>query len=48
MLDCMLADTHPAGNRGAVMSIIMDLIFREYLKSKLAEMKALPAKPASK
>jgi IS30 family transposase len=32
----------------ALMSIIMDLIFREYLKAKLAEMKALPAKAAGK
>ena len=30
------------------MSMIMDLLFREYLKAKLAEMKSLPAKPATK
>jgi hypothetical protein len=30
------------------MSIIMDLIFREYLKARLAEMNALPAKPVGK
>jgi hypothetical protein len=35
-----------AGKRGAIMSMIMDLLFREYLKAKLAEMKALPTKPA--
>jgi hypothetical protein len=34
--------------RGAVMSMIMDLLFREYLKAKLAEMNALPAVPAAK
>jgi hypothetical protein len=37
-----------AGKRGAVMSVLMDLLFREYLKAKLAEMKALPAVPADK
>ena len=36
------------GKRGAAMSTIIDLLFREYLKTKLAEMKALPAKPAGK
>ena len=30
------------------MSMIMDLLFREYLKAKLAEMKALPPVPAGK
>ena len=30
------------------MAVIMDLLFREYLKARLAEMKALPAVPASK
>jgi hypothetical protein len=30
------------------MSMIMDLLFREYLKAKLAEMNALPAVPAAK
>jgi hypothetical protein len=30
------------------MSMIMDLLFREYLKAKLAEMKALPTVPADK
>jgi hypothetical protein len=41
--------TIPAlGKRGAAMSTIIDLLFREYLKTKLAEMKALPAKPAGK
>ena len=30
------------------MSMIMDLLFKEYLKAKLAEMKAVPAKPAGK
>jgi len=50
-----LADIRPqhsrtklTGKRGAVMSMIMDLLFREYLKAKLAEMKALPTKPAGK
>jgi hypothetical protein len=27
---------------GAAMSILMDLFFKEYLKAKLAEMKAVP------
>ena len=30
------------------MSTIIDLLFREYLKTKLAEMKALSARPAGK
>jgi hypothetical protein len=30
------------------MSVIIDLLFREYLKAKLAEMKAVPTAPASK
>jgi hypothetical protein len=34
--------------RGAVMSMIMDLLFREYLKAKLAEMNALLAVSAAK
>jgi hypothetical protein len=29
------------------MSVLMDLLFKEYLKVKLAEMKALPAAPPS-
>jgi hypothetical protein len=36
------------GTRGAVMSMILDLLFREYLKAKLAEMKALPVVAAGK
>ena len=30
------------------MSVFIDLLFKEYLKAKLAEMKALPTKPAGK
>jgi hypothetical protein len=30
------------------MSVIIDLLFREYVKVKLAEMKAFPTKPAGK
>jgi len=30
------------------MSVIIDLLFLEYLKAKLAEMKVLPAVPAGK
>jgi len=30
------------------MSVLIDLLFKEYLKAKLVEMKALPAKPISK
>jgi hypothetical protein len=30
------------------MSVILDLLFREYLKAKLVEMKVLPAVPAHK
>jgi hypothetical protein len=37
------ANLIPLGTRGAVMTMIMDLLFREYLKAKLVEMKALPA-----
>jgi hypothetical protein len=32
----------------AHMSVLMDLLFKEYLKAKLAEMQVLPAKAASK
>jgi len=30
------------------MSVLIDLLFKEYLKAKLVEMKTLPAKPAGK
>jgi hypothetical protein len=39
------------GNRGAAMSAIIaiiDLLYREYFKTKLGEMKALPHLPVSK
>lgn len=39
-------EPYTAGDKGCVMSVLMDLLFREYLKARLAEMKVLPAKPA--
>jgi hypothetical protein len=39
------------GNRGAAMSAItaiVDLLYREYFKTKLGEMNALPHLPADK